>query len=301
MFVNKLDSIEFRLNKKVDFNWLKKYGTAFTAIDQTGSGCVIIGMEKNNRKYFCKIAGADTLEGEISPEQSVKELEAAMQIYEDLRVYPLINLVEYFTQDEYSVAVFDWAEGDCLFDHWNFDKYEKDSSLISPKKRFFNLPINKKIKASDMLFSFLEHTHKNSYIAVDFYDGSIIYDFDNDSLTICDIDFFKKAPVINDVGVNWWGTKRLKAPEEYILNAVIDERTNIFTLGALLFDFFGKFTQDDINKRSADNCFTPCSISNWTLGEASYNVLVKATCPEREKRYSDIKEFYSDWKSSILI
>lgn len=34
--------------------------------------------------------------------------------------------------------------------------------------------------------------------------------------SICDIDFFRTAPVINDKGADWFGTKRLKAPEEYI-------------------------------------------------------------------------------------
>jgi len=55
---------------------------------------------------------------------------------------------------------------------------------------------------------------------------------------ICDIDFFREKPVINDMGQDWWGTKRFKAPEEYILGAKIDEDTNVFTLGALIFDFF---------------------------------------------------------------
>lgn len=43
-----------------------------------------------------------------------------------------------------------------------------------------------------------------------------MYDFSTDKTTICDVDFFKKAPVINDKGVEWFGTKRFKAPEEYI-------------------------------------------------------------------------------------
>lgn len=55
---------------------------------------------------------------------------------------------------------------------------------------------------------------------------------------ICDIDFFRNAPVINDKVIEWFGTKRLKAPEEYIEGSVTDKQTNIFTLGALIFEFF---------------------------------------------------------------
>ena len=55
MIINKLDSIEFRLKELHDFTWLKKYGTAFWVVDETGSGCICIGMEDAERKYFCKI------------------------------------------------------------------------------------------------------------------------------------------------------------------------------------------------------------------------------------------------------
>lgn len=56
----------------------------------------------------------------------------------------------------------------------------------------------------------------SGYATVDFYDGSIMYDFLSDTTAVCDIDFFRMAPVIHDKGVEWFGTKRLKAPEKYI-------------------------------------------------------------------------------------
>lgn len=40
------------------------------------------------------------------------------------------------------------------------------------------------------------------------------------------------------MGKNYWGTKRVKAPEEYCYGAVIDEATNVYTLGAVLFNSF---------------------------------------------------------------
>lgn len=88
-----------------------------------------------------------------------------------------------------------------------------------------------------------------AFWAVDFYDGSIIYDFSTNKTTICDIDLFQKALVINDRGTGWFGTKRFKAPEEYIKGSIIDEQTNIFTLGALIFEFFGTFSDEEIKQR----------------------------------------------------
>ena len=53
MVINKIDGIEFQLKRKVDFSWLKKYGQAFSVIDQTGSGCLCVGMQDKDDKYFC--------------------------------------------------------------------------------------------------------------------------------------------------------------------------------------------------------------------------------------------------------
>ena len=123
MIINKLDTIEFRLQESQDFTWLKRYGTAFQAIDETGSGCVCIGMQKEDKRFFCKIAGVNTLEADVTPEESVQILKQAAAIYRDLEHPNLIKLVEDYDYDKFYVAVFEWADGECLFDHWNFEKY----------------------------------------------------------------------------------------------------------------------------------------------------------------------------------
>lgn len=296
---NKLDSITFRLNRLHDFTWLKKYGTAFWAIDETGSGCIGIGMEQAGRKYFCKIAGVDTIEAEVSPAESVRQLKAAVPLYEDLKHPNLVRLIEAYDHGPFYAAIFQWAEGECLFDHWNFEQYQKDPALKSPKQRFRQLPACKKLRAVDALFSFLQNTAEQGYVAVDFYDGSILYDFSNDQTRICDIDFFQKAPVFNDKGQDWFGSKRLKAPEEYQKGSVIDEQTNLFTLGALIFEFFGHFSPEEIQKRYQTNQFLPCSSANWQLNEESYQVVAKAVRLDRAERYQTFAAFYRDWNAAV--
>lgn len=299
MVINKLDSIEFRLQELHDFTWLKKYGTAFWVVDETGSGCVCIGMQDADKKYFCKIAGVNTIEAEVSPEESIHILKNAVQLYYDLEHPNLVKIIEAYDYKQFYVVVFEWMNGECLFDHWNFEKYEKDSSIKSPKQKFRELPVDKRLKSVNILFSFLENVNKKGYVAVDFYDGSIMYDFSTDETTICDIDFFKKAPVINDKGDEWFGTKRLKAPEEYEKGSIIDEQTNIFTLGALIFEFFGNYSNEEIGQRYINNQFLPCSYANWQLGEESYRVAVKAVSLDRDERYKTFAEFYEEWKKQI--
>lgn len=300
MITVKLDSITFRLKEQHDFSWLKKYGKAFWCVDETGSGCICIGMENADKKYFCKIAGANTIEADVTPRESVRILKNAVSLYHELAHPNLVKVVEEYPYNDFYVVVFEWVNGECLFDHWNFEKYKKDNALKSPKEKFRELPARKKIIMVDILFSFLQNINRKGYVAVDFYDGSILYDFMTGKATICDIDLFRKAPVVNDKGIEWYGTKRLKAPEEYIKGSAIDEQTNIFTLGALIFEFFGNYNADEIGQRYSQNRFVPCPYSNWQLNEESYEAAAKAVRANKNERYKTLEEFSDGWQKANI-
>lgn len=301
MVTMKLDSVEFRLKEFHDFGWLRRYGKAFWCVDATGSGCIGIGMEDGERKYFCKIAGVNSVEAEVEPEEAVVYLKKAVPLYRELSHPSLVRVVEAYPYGEFYVVVFQWIEGECLFDHWNFDRYKRDKSLKSPKEKFRELAIHKRMRVVEELFSFLEHVNSKGYVAVDFYDGSIMYDFVTDKVTFCDIDLFRKAPVVNDMGADWYGTKRLKAPEEYVKGSAIDEQTNIFTLGALIFEFFGNFSDEEVRRRYLLNRFEPCPLSQWQLSEDSYEAARRAVCGDRSERYGTIREFWDGWRRAVDI
>lgn len=105
--------------------------------------------------------------------------------------------------------------------------------------------------------------------------------------------------MVNDKGADWFGTKRLKAPEEYIKGAAIDEQTNIFTLGALIFEFFGSFSDEEIRQRYARNRFVPCAFSKWQLNEESYRVASRAVSFDKSERYSTFAKFRQAWTAAI--
>lgn len=297
MEIIELDDIRFRLQKRQDFGWLKRYGRAFWCVDQTGSGCICIGMEQAGKKVFCKIAGVGTVEAEVSPEESVRILKNAVPLYRALAHPALVKIIGEYAYGAFYVVVFAWAEGECLFDHWNFERYAE--GIPSPRERFLALPASKRLAAVEVLFSFLQNAAEQGYAAVDFYDGSILYDFETDRLTICDIDLFRKSPAVNDMGADWYGTKRLKAPEEYERGGVIDERTTLFTLGAMIFDFFGDYSEAEIGRRYAQNRFFPCEASRWQLSAESFRAALRAVCANREERYQSIAEFWDAWNRAV--
>jgi len=135
--------------------------------------------------------------------------------------------------------------------------------------------------------------------AMRLYDGSIIYDFANDITTICDIDFFRPNPTYNDMGKDFFGTKRFKSPEEYIYGAKIDTVTNVYTLGALIFHFFGSYTDEDINKMYKNNSFYPCELESWQLNKELYDIVIKSINIDRVKRYNSIVDFYIEWNKAL--
>jgi len=295
-----LDGICFSLQADYDFSWLKSLGTVFAVFSQNDSGNISFGVSNGTEKWFVKTAGFKTAASIQTPSEAVEALKSAMTIYEDIKHPNLIQLVKHYPFEDIYIAVFKWAEGDCLFDHWNFEKYSANPQLIPPAERFKHLPLIQRLKSADILFSFLDKVSKSGYVAVDFYDSSILYDFLNHTTTICDIDLFRKKPAKNDIGENYWGTKRLKAPEEYILNAVIDETTNVYTLGALLFNnYFGNYTKSETALRYTQNQFIPCSFENWELSKSCYDVALKAVESDRAKRYQSIKDFYIAWASAL--
>ena len=293
----KIDNIEFKLREYQDFSWVNDYGIAFSVIDETGSGCISFGVQKDNKKYFIKIAGAKTVEAEISEQESIDLLKDAVEKYKSIHHQNLIKYIDSFDINEFFAVIFEYADGECLFDHWNFEKYKNDLTLITPIQKFKKLEISKRLDVVYKLFSFFETFINAGYVAVDFYDSSIIYNFEKEEATFCDIDLFRKLPTKNDLGKDYYGTKRLKAPEENELGATIDELTNEFTLGAIIFDIFSNVSNND--KRYEIGMFIPNDLEEFELNTKTYNVLLKATNYDRNNRYTSINEFEVEFRKSL--
>lgn len=298
MIIQKIDNVSFQMKEEHDFSFLSKYGKVFCAFDQNDSGNISFGVAGAGERFFIKVAGAHTVESCTETKKAIHALKNAMPLYVLLKQPNLIELVEHYEIENLYIAVFKWAEGDCLFDYWNFEKYSK-TLMKSPYLRFKQLSAEKRLKSVRTMFEFLVYTERMGYVAIDFYDGSIMYDFKNDTTTICDIDFFRKKPTYNDMGKDFWGTKRLKAPEEYIYGAVIDEVTNVFTLGALILNFFGNYSEKDIKQMYQCSKFFPCALEYWELSKDLYEVVTKAVAYDRNNRYNSITNFFISWNAAL--
>lgn len=291
-----IDGISFELKEGVDFSFLKSFGNVFCVFDQNDSGNISFGLQnEEGEKFFVKIAGCLTQNGPENRVAVIDTLQKSVPLYQELSHPTLIQLVTSGWSGELFYVVFHWREGSCLFDHWNFGKYQENLDLVAPKEQFKQLPTIKKRQVTQHIFEFMLLVENKGYVAVDFYDGSLMYDFEKDQLTICDIDLFEKGEVKNLLGEDYWGSKRLKAPEEYQVSASITIQTTIFTLGALMFHLLGEYPASVLEEIRQQNRFIPLEKEQTEFSGLEYEVVMKAVAEKPEERYESIQEFYQNW------
>lgn len=276
--------VYFQLKEHHNFDWLEEMGNVFKVFQDQDSGNISFGIEADGIKKFVKYAGAKTMNFKGEPEQAINNLKECVAVYQDLSHPYLVKLLDHFQVGEGYALVFDWFESENLHPHWTFPPPLKYNHPESPYFRYKQLPLSDRLKSFQSILEFHVHTEKKGYVAVDFYDGSILYDFENNETKICDIDLYRKKPLINTMG-RMWGSKRFMSPEEFELGAVIDERTNVFNMGAIAFGLFGA---------ELDRSFL-----KWDAGDTLYNVASKAVRENREERYASVEEFHFYWLENV--
>ncbi len=131
----------------------------------------------------------------------------------------LLNVIE---SPSGPLLVYQWVNGELL--------RAVPGDAHSAHERFRQLPATEKLPALDGLFELHVHLADLGYVAADFYDGCLIYDFDAGALHVVDLDHYQSGPLRNEMG-RMFGSSRFMAPEEFELGAQIDERTTVFNLG----------------------------------------------------------------------
>lgn len=273
--IQNINGIEYKLKLPFDMSFISRYGSVFKVFDNQDSGNICFGVSHNSSKYFIKFAGAQTTKYNGTKDNAIIRLKKAVQVYKDLKHD---NLIKYLDSEEIGngfAIIFEWVDAECMG-----KQYPKS------REKFFKLNTDSLLKCFNSILDFHSNTIKKGYVAVDFYDGSIIYDFKACKLYICDIDLYQKQPFKNNMG-RMWGSSRFMSPEEFSQGASIDEITNVYLMGATAFVLFGG---------EADHSF-----NRWKLNKASYQIALKAVNPDRNQRYQSISTFIQSWQASLLI
>ena len=277
--VQYIDGVPYKLEAPFDFSFMAKYGKVFKVFDEQGSGNISFGVQDGEKKYFVKFAGAPKLNyienrvsGTVDTASAVKMLKAAVPLYTEL-AHP--SLIKFVSAEEIGggyATIFEW----------------ENAIGIEPRNspdymRFMQMPVDKKMQAFGDIMAFHAHVAAKGYVAIDFYDGSILYDYDKEKVIICDIDLYQKSPFINVENFGTVGSARYVSPEKCVEDAIIDEISNVYTMGATAFSLFA---------------FANRSPEAWTLNNELYNIVKKAVSDNRSQRQQSIEQLIAEWSAA---
>jgi aminoglycoside phosphotransferase (APT) family kinase protein len=270
-YIQYIDDVPYKLKAPFDISFIRRYGEVFRVYDDQDSGNICFGVRNGGDRYFIKFAGAPTEQYTGTPDDAVVRLKATEPVYQEL-AHP--NLIKFIKAEEVGggfAVVFEWVDGECM-----------GRQYPNSRQKFLQMSHSTKLNVFDDILSFHAHIIDKGYVAIDFYDGSIMYDFNTKKTIICDIDFYSKIPYINNMG-RMWGSSRFMSPEEFELGATIDEITNVYLMGATAFALFGGYDR------------TP---DKWYFSKELYMVALKAVSNERRQRQQSIQQFIEEWNEA---
>lgn len=271
-----INGLPCRTQETFDFSFLKEHGKVFKVFDEQNSGCICFGVSNGENKYFIKFAGVKTMkhhQHSYVPD-AVARLKAAVPKYQEMAHPLLIRLIEAKEAGSGYMSVFDWFDGESF-----------SVEIPHVHGKYLALPTDKKIYIFEEILRFHEYAAKCGYIAMDFNDYSTLYNFDTREVKICDIDFYAKQSYMNGFGGSI-GDKALMSPEECRVAGLLDEVTNVYTMGAAAFMLFSNYDR---------------SPEAWTLSPELYAVVKKAVSDEKNNRQQSITQLINEWKSAKAI
>ena len=269
-----IDGLPCRTSEPFDFSFLKEYGVVFKVFDEQGSGCICFGVSDGINKCFIKFAGVKTMKHHQHNHvpDAIDRLKAAVPKYMELAHPLLIRFIEAKAAGSGYISVFDWCDG---------ESFSVEIPMFH--KKYLDLPADKKIFIYEEILRFHEHAAKCGYIAMDFNDYSTLYNFDTSEIKICDIDFYAKQSYMNGFG-GAIGDKMLLSPEEQRVAGLLDEVTNVYTMGAAAFMLFANYDR---------------SPEAWPLNPELYYVVKKAVSDVKADRQQSITQLINEWKNII--
>ena len=237
---------------------------------------IVLGIEDGRDRYVVKTA---------TDEETSRLLRDAVAFHSHVAHPAIVPLLHRFETPEGLALVYPWADGEVLADAVDAAVPHRDDPS-SPYRRLLALPVADRCNAVRELFDAHVAVAAAGFVAVDLYDGSVLYDFDRRRLRLIDLDMYRPGPYVLDRDRQFGSTTYL-APEEHQRGATIDERTMVFTLGRFGLVFLGGARD------------RPPTRSDFHGGDAHWAVLQAATRPEPDERIATVADLCSAWDAGV--
>jgi serine/threonine-protein kinase len=253
--------------------YLARVGEVFRAFRDQDSGCVSYGVRLlDGARWFVKEAVTDRAH------HSLARGWAFHRAVRHTAIVPQVHRIA--VQGGGWGVVMPWREGEVLY-HPTRSGPRDRTSPDSPMVRFRALPTDRVLRAFDRVLDAHLAVEAAGHVAVDFYDGALLYDFARDVTHLIDLDEYRPGPFVLDEE-RLPGSRRFMAPEEFVRGAVIDTRTTVFTLGRT-----ARLLLDAGDQERA-----------WRGTPAQQTVIVRATRADPADRFENIHDFATAWRAA---
>ena len=256
-------------------DFLCSAGHVFVIFDERtqDSGNISYGIDEAGHRYFVKTAGLPTAARPfLTFDARVELLRNAARLHRRVRhpvLVPLRNIIE---SRDGPMLVFDWVPGELLG-----APRESRSDPSTAHVRFRQLPVERILAALDDVIELHRVLASAGYLAVDFYDGCLLYDFETSQIHAIDLDNYHAGRFVNGMG-RMFGSTRFMAPEEFELGAEINERTTVHTLGRCVIELLTD------------------PLSGSFRGPATLSALAAMACSRSPRnRHRSVAEFAAAW------
>jgi serine/threonine protein kinase len=253
-------------------------GEVFVTFDHhtQDSGNVSYGVATPSGRFFVKTAGfATTQTPLLTPASRVSLLRSAVELHRTVSHSTLPALRNVLECKDGPALVFDWIDGELL----GAPPIER-LNPASAFRRFRRLPPVRILAVLDAVIDLHSYLTTAGWIAVDFYDGCLLYDFAARQIHVVDLDNYHRGVFINRMG-RMFGSTRFMAPEEFELGATIDERTTVFVLGRTVYDL--------LLDHSCETSSQPTAL---------VRIADRACRPDPEGRFPSVAAFQSAWSEA---
>ena len=256
--------------------YLAEVGRIFAVFDARtqDSGNVSYGVVADGQRWFVKTAGDPAASAFLPHPARVALLENAARLARSF-AHPALPTLRAIAESAWGpMLIRDWADGELIR-----APAERRDDPESAFQRFRALPPQEIAAAIGVILHVHAGLCARGWVACDFYDGVLVYDFAARRPSLIDLDSYHQGPFVNDMG-RMFGSTRFMAPEEFELGAAIDERTTVFTLGRTISVFLG------------DGALGRASFRGT---EAQHRAMLSACRPDPAERLQTVAELARAW------
>ncbi|POX37792.1 serine/threonine protein kinase [Streptomyces sp. Ru73] len=251
--------------------YLARVGEVFAAGPVHDSGCRTYGVRLPDGERWCV--------KEPLTDAAQRSLDSGWEFHRAVRHPAIVPQIHRLRAGGRTAAVLPWRDGESL--------YHRSPSAAPGERpggalaRFRALPVARVLAALDRILDAHLAVERAGYVAVDFYDGAVLYDFASHTPHLIDLDEYRRGPFAVQAD-RLPGSRRFMAPEEWVRGAVIDVRTTVYVLGRT-----ARLLLDAGDEERA-----------WRGTRRQRAVITRATCADPPHRYTSVREFVAEWRAA---